>query len=120
VYYAWDLSVKLAIALSRSSARYPRGEEPRCADWLEKLGMPEYAQRFAENDIDFAILGDLTDQDLKELGVSSLGHRRKLLRAIAELGSAPATALVACSAPRPVEGSGRGRDRAHRRRAAIC
>ena len=50
------------------------------ADWLEKLGMSEYAQRFAENDIDFAILGDLTDQDLKELGVSSLGHRRKLLR----------------------------------------
>jgi class 3 adenylate cyclase len=71
------------------------------ADWLEKLGMPEYAQRFAENDIDFAILGDLTDQDLKELGVSSLGHRRKLLRAIAELGSAPATALVAPPAAAP-------------------
>ncbi len=36
---------------------------PRCnrlRDWLEKLGRPEYAQRFAENDIDFAILGDLT------------------------------------------------------------
>ncbi len=54
------------------------------ADWLEKLGMSEYVQRFAENDIDFAVLHDLTDQDLKELGVS-LGHRRKLLRAIAEL-----------------------------------
>ena len=35
------------------------------ADWLEKLGMSEYAQRFAENDIDFTILTDLTDQDLK-------------------------------------------------------
>ena len=52
------------------------------ADWLEKLGMSEYAQRFAENGI--GVLPDLTDQDLKELGVL-LGHRRKLLRAIAEL-----------------------------------
>src|SRR5690242_8300489 len=55
------------------------------ADWLEKLGLGQYAQRFAENDITFAILSDLTDLDLKELGVSSLGHRRQLLRAIAEL-----------------------------------
>jgi hypothetical protein len=35
------------------------------ADWLEKLGLSEYAQRFIENDIDFSILGDLTDQDGK-------------------------------------------------------
>jgi hypothetical protein len=53
------------------------------ADWLKSLGMAEYAQRFAENDVDCTILGDLTDQDLKDLGVVSLGHRRKLLRAIA-------------------------------------
>ena len=39
------------------------------ADWLEKLGMSEYAQRFAESDIDTSVLRDLTDQDLKELGV---------------------------------------------------
>jgi hypothetical protein len=38
-----------------------------------------------ENDIDFTILGDLTDQDLEKIGVASLGHRRKLLRAIAAL-----------------------------------
>ena len=55
------------------------------ADWLEKLGLGQYAQRFAENDINFAILPDLTDQDLKEIGVTSLGHRRQLLRAINEL-----------------------------------
>ena len=55
------------------------------ADWLEKLGLGQYAQQFAENDINFTILSDLSDQDLKELGVSSLGHRRQLLRAIAEL-----------------------------------
>ncbi len=59
----------------------------RIADWLEKLGLGQYAQRFAENDITFAILPDLTDQDLKELGVTSRGHRRQLLRAIAEQNS---------------------------------
>ena len=55
------------------------------SDWLEKLGMSEYAQRFAENDIDITILGDLSDQDLEKIGVGSLGHRRRLLRAIADL-----------------------------------
>src|ERR1700691_3843398 len=62
------------------------------AAWLEKLGMSEYAQRFAENDVDISVLPHLTDQDFKELGVS-LGHRRKLLAAITELGG------VAPSAP---------------------
>src|SRR5207248_5456134 len=56
------------------------------ADWLEELGLGQYAQRFAENDISFAVLPDLTDQDLKEIGLS-LGHRRQLLRAIADLPS---------------------------------
>ena len=41
------------------------------ADWLEKLGMSEYAQRFAENEIDFSVLRHLTDQDLKELASCS-------------------------------------------------
>jgi hypothetical protein len=54
--------------------------------WLRDLGLEQYAQRFAENDISFAVLSDLTDQDLKEIGVS-LGHRRQLLRAIGELSS---------------------------------
>src|SRR5277367_1504622 len=83
------------------------------ADWLEKLGLGQYAPRFAENDINFAILSDLTDQDLKELGVSSLGHRRQLLRAIAELNSvengapnlAPTTA--ASVTPQPHDGAER-------------
>jgi len=39
------------------------------ADWLKKLGMSEYAQRFAENDVDTSVLRHLTDQDLKELVV---------------------------------------------------
>jgi class 3 adenylate cyclase len=75
------------------------------ADWLEKLGLAQYAQRFAENDITFAILPDLTDQDLKELGVASLGHRRQLLRAIVELGNTPAiTAPIPArsSSPPPI------------------
>jgi hypothetical protein len=55
------------------------------ANWLQKLDLGQYAERFAENDINFAILPDLTDQDLKELGAASLGHRRQLLRAITEL-----------------------------------
>jgi class 3 adenylate cyclase len=62
------------------------------SEWLAKLGMSEYAQRFAENDIDSTILSDLTDQDLEKIGVVSLGHRRKLLRAIGELGNAQAPA----------------------------
>ena len=52
------------------------------ADWLENLGMSEYAQRFAENGIDISVLRHLTDQDLKDIGVL-LGHRRKMLAAIA-------------------------------------
>ena len=43
------------------------------ADWLEKLGMSEYAGRFAENGINVAALPHLTDQDLKRLSASSLG-----------------------------------------------
>src|SRR6516164_1368210 len=49
------------------------------AEWLDTLGLSEYAQRFADNDIDTSVLRHLTDQDLKELGVS-LGHRRKCWR----------------------------------------
>ena len=64
------------------------------ADWLKTLGMSEYTERFAESDIDTSVLRDLTDQDLKELGVS-LGHRRKMLRAIAELNDTPAAVATA-------------------------
>ena len=51
------------------------------AEWLEKLGLEQYAKLFAENDIDVSVLPHLTDQDLKDLGVS-LGHRRKIFAAI--------------------------------------
>src|SRR4051812_21173555 len=57
------------------------------AEWLASIGLEEYAQRCAENGIDVSVVRDLTEQDLKDLGVS-LGHRRKVLRAIAELNTA--------------------------------
>jgi uncharacterized protein YjiS (DUF1127 family) len=60
------------------------------AEWLEKLGMSEYADRFAENKIDVSVLRHLTDQDLKDIGVA-LGHRRKMLAAISEVAAATAT-----------------------------
>ena len=62
-------------------------------DWLDKLGLSEYAQRFAENGIDVSVLRHLTDQDLEKVGVL-LGHRRKMLAAIAELGGTAAAAPV--------------------------
>jgi hypothetical protein len=77
------------------------------ADWLKKLGLSQYAQHFAENDIDFTILSDLTDQDLEKIGIASLGHRRKLLRAIANLETiekgAPGVVVVAPAAPLPLD-----------------
>src|SRR6516165_4030310 len=65
------------------------------AEWLASIGLSEYAQRFADNAIDLSVIRDLTEQDLKDLGVL-LGHRRKILRAIAELdGVAPTPADTA-------------------------
>ena len=81
------------------------------ADWLEKLGLSEYAQPFADNDIDFTILRDLTDQDLEKIGIASLGHRRKILRAIRNLEPIetrpPACAVEAPAVPLPLESAER-------------
>ena len=74
------------------------------ADWLEKLGMSEYAQRFAENRIDFSVLRDLTEQDLKDLGVV-LGDRRKMLRAIGELEPPAVAATATAIKPTPQDTS---------------
>lgn len=61
--------------------------------WLRNLGLAQYAKPFAENDIDFDVLSGLTEADLKELGVTSLGHRKRLLAAISELQSASPSSL---------------------------
>jgi SAM domain (Sterile alpha motif) len=68
------------------------------AAWLKELGLGQYVSAFADNDIDFAVLPQLTDADLKELGISSLGHRRRLLAAIAERGLATPARTVHTSA----------------------
>jgi len=60
-------------------------------DWLRDLGLEQYEQAFVDHDIDAAILPRLTAEDLKELGVASIGHRRKLLDAIAALGTSSST-----------------------------
>jgi class 3 adenylate cyclase/predicted ATPase len=66
---------------------------PSVREWLASLGLSEYADRFAEHRIDFSILQDLSDRDLKEeLGVVPLGDRRRLLRAIATLAGTDSTA----------------------------
>ena len=54
------------------------------AEWLGRQGLGQYAQTFAENHIDYSVLPDLTEDDLEKLGIS-LGHRKKLLRAIDEV-----------------------------------
>jgi class 3 adenylate cyclase len=83
------------------------------ADWLEKLGMSEYAGRFVENGIDFSVLPHLTDQDLKDVGVL-LGHRRKMLAAIAEMtGTSPAAPV---STPAP---EAKAQDTAERRQVTV-
>src|SRR5262249_36971787 len=75
------------------------------------LGLSEYSKRFAENAIDLSVVRDLTEQDLKDLGVL-LGHRRKMLRAIAELDGSALTASQA-SAKRV------SRDEAERRQLTV-
>ncbi|SAK49574.1 adenylate/guanylate cyclase domain-containing protein [Caballeronia ptereochthonis] len=67
--------------------------------WLSGLGLEQYARAFADNDIDAAMLPELTDADLKELGVRSLGHRKRLLAAIAERTAGPANPAASAASP---------------------
>jgi class 3 adenylate cyclase len=83
------------------------------ADWLNKLGLSEYADRFVENDIDVSVLAYLTDQDLKELGVS-LGHRRKMLAAIAALAGGNGS-----PSPQTVSSERKPQDTAERRQVTV-
>jgi SAM domain (Sterile alpha motif) len=60
--------------------------------WLRGLGLEQYAPAFRDNDIDDAVLRRLTGEDLRELGIASVGHRRRLLDAIAALGASASVA----------------------------
>ena len=99
------------------SVKFGGAAMQQIADWLKKLGLSEYAQRFAENHVDFSVLPELTDQDLKDLGIV-LGDRRKLLRAIADLNgiekiqSKPTEAATTPVAPQP-------QDSAERRQVSV-
>jgi class 3 adenylate cyclase/predicted ATPase len=88
------------------------------ADWLEKLGMSEYAQRFAENDIDVEVLSELTDKDFDRLGVS-IGHRRKIIRAIREFAVSPVSAVTELPASAATAAQAAPRDRAERRQVTV-
>src|SRR5215467_2776808 len=67
--------------------------------WLRDLGLERYVAAFRDNDIDTVVLPKLTAEDLISVGVTSVGHRRKLLDAIAGLGTAVQTVVVAARAP---------------------
>jgi class 3 adenylate cyclase/tetratricopeptide (TPR) repeat protein len=64
--------------------------------WLRSLGLEQYGQAFHDNAVDAEVLPKLTAEDLRDIGVTAIGHRRKLLQAIAELhtGSAASPARV--------------------------
>ena len=59
------------------------------AVWLHGLGLEQYEEAFRANEIDAGVLPRLTAEDLKDLGVTLVGHRRRLLDAIVALGPAP-------------------------------
>jgi class 3 adenylate cyclase/predicted ATPase len=66
------------------------------SDWLRELGLEQYASAFHDNAIDATVLPNLTTEDLKDLGITLVGHRRRLLDAIAALSAAvPAAARTA-------------------------
>jgi class 3 adenylate cyclase/predicted ATPase len=76
------------------------------AVWLRSLGLERYEQAFRENEIDWGVLPKLTSDDLTDIGVAAVGHRRKFLDAIAALGAAvPAATVTAASgdAPTPAD-----------------
>jgi class 3 adenylate cyclase len=84
--------------------------------WLRSLGLEQYEAAFRENAIDISVLPDLTDQDLEKLGVL-LGHRRKLLRAVANIEATAQTASSAVGATIAVDVS--PRDAAERRQVTV-
>jgi len=71
--------------------------------WLRGLGLERYASAFRNNDVDGEVLPELTSDDLISIGVTSVGHRRKLLAAIASRGAAPPATTV-MAAPRDTPG----------------
>ena len=74
--------------------------------WLQGLGLERYEQAFRDNEIDLRVLPELTADDLKELGVAAIGHRRLLLKAIADLAAGAAAGDSPLPSPPPPAGEG--------------
>jgi hypothetical protein len=72
------------------------------ATWLRGLGLEQYEAAFRDNAVDAEVLLELTAADLERLGVVPLGHRKKLLKAIAALRGELAAPAAAAAAGRPV------------------
>jgi class 3 adenylate cyclase len=92
-------SIQDKLPIARFESRKPRRNSGALSDgcgmnldidgWLRGIGLAQYAEIFRANDIDGELLGRLTNDDLKEVGIVSFGHRKKLLEAIAGLVAAP-------------------------------
>ena len=80
-------------------------------NWLRALGLERYEATFRENDVDAELLPNLTADDLKDLGVTSVGHRRQLLEAIAALRLEAPPAVPDSRANRPARPRTLGRPR---------
>jgi class 3 adenylate cyclase len=101
----WQRDGKSAI-VDQVELRLLGGEDHRMdiEAWLQSLGLERYVPAFRDNEIDWEVLPKLTSDDLREIGVVAIGHRRKLLEAIAAIGAAAPTGLSALSnAPPPAD-----------------
>src|ERR1700722_18661254 len=88
-------------------------------DWLRSLGLGQYETAFRENEIDGDVLPTLTGEDLKELGVVALGHRRKLLTAFAELSGSAAAPPTSAKPPPIISTAPSSTDVAERRQLTV-
>ncbi|ANW02050.1 hypothetical protein LMTR13_19635 [Bradyrhizobium icense] len=87
------------------TAPFLREVDVDIADWLRRLGLHQYESVFRDNDVDAETLPSLTADDLRELGIASLGHRKKLLSAIAALSPTLGKNLEEDRGPPPAEAS---------------
>jgi len=94
----WTIAVDDAI-------RHPEGTT-RTRQWLESLGLAQYADAFEVHDIDDGVLPLVTDQVLKDIGVSSAGHRLRILAAVGQLAEPSSAAPLAEDRVRPAGGAG--------------
>ena len=89
----------------------------RVSEWLETIGLAQYADVFEHNDIEFDLLGQLDDQTLKDIGVSSAGHRLRIRNAIAKLS--PAVPLATNEGAFAPSMEPQARDTAERRQVTV-